>query len=105
MQAGKLRYPVTIERPVRTRTPDLELVTTWELVGREWADIESISGSEFIAAQAPQSQTVFRIRIRYRDDLVSNWRIREGARVYEITAVLPDARRRRIELMCKTGEL
>ncbi|MEZ1953712.1 phage head closure protein [Pseudomonas asiatica] len=102
MQAGKLRYPVTIERPVRTRTPDLEFVTTWELVGREWADIESISGSEFIAAQAPQSQTVFRIRIRYRDDLVSNWRIREGARVYEITAVLPDARRRRIELMCKT---
>ena len=48
MQAGKLRYPVTIERPVRTRTPDLEFVTTWELVGREWADIESISGSDFV---------------------------------------------------------
>ncbi|MGE8392598.1 phage head closure protein [Pseudomonas sp. BIGb0427] len=73
-------------------------------MSREWADIESISGSEFMATQAPQSQTVFRIRIRYRDDLVSSWRIWEGAKVYEITAVLPDARRRRIELMCKTGK-
>lgn len=80
-------------------------IRTWEPVGREWADIESISGSEFIAAQAPQSQTVFCIRIRYRDDLVSSWRLCEGAKIYEITAVLPDARRRRIELMCKTGKL
>ncbi|MFV3383557.1 phage head closure protein [Pseudomonas sp. NY15354] len=103
MQAGKLRYPVTIERPVDVRDQYGGFVRTWELVGREWADIESISGSEFIAAQAPQSQTVFRIRIRYRDDMVSSWRIREGEKVYEITAVLPDARRRRIELMCKTG--
>lgn len=103
MQAGKLRYPVTIERPVDVRDQYGGFVRTWELVGREWADIESISGSEFIAAQAPQSQTVFRIRIRYRDDLVSSWRLREGAKIYEITAVLPDARRRRIELMCKTG--
>lgn len=103
MLAGKLRYPVTLERPVDTRTPTGGAIRTWEPVNREWADIESISGSEFIAAQAPQSQTVFRIRIRYRDDLVSSWRIRDGAKVYEITAVLPDARRRRIELMCKTG--
>lgn len=103
MLAGKLRYPVTIERPVDVRDQYGGFIRTWEPVSREWADIESISGSEFIAAQAPQSQTVFRIRIRYRDDLVSSWRIREGAKVYEITAVLPDARRRRIELMCKTG--
>nr|WP_286919679.1 phage head closure protein [Pseudomonas sp. UBA6753] len=94
---------MTIERPVDTRTPGGGFIRTWEPVGREWADIESISGSEFMAAQAPQSQTVFRIRIRYRDDLVSSWRLREGAKTYEITAVLPDARRRRIELMCKTG--
>ncbi|MCO7527378.1 phage head closure protein [Pseudomonas asiatica] len=67
MLAGKLRYPVTIERPVDTRTPGGGFIRTWEPVSREWADIESISGSEFIAAQAPQSQTVFRIRIRYRD--------------------------------------
>lgn len=104
MLAGKLRYPVAIERPVNVLDQYGEFIHTWEAVSREWADIESISGSEFMAAQAPQSQTVFRIRIRYRDDLVSSWRIREGTKVYEITAVLPDARRRRIELMCKTGE-
>lgn len=104
MQAGKLRYPVTIERPVDVRDEYGGTIRTWESVSREWADIESISGSEFMAAQAPQSQTLYRIRVRYRDDLVSSWRIREGARVYEITAVLPDSRRRRIEVMCKAGK-
>lgn len=104
MQAGKLRYPVTLERPVSTRTPDGEFIRSWEQVSREWADIESISGREFIAAQASQSATVFRIQVRYRSDLESSWRIREGANVYEITAVLPDGRRRRLELMCRTGE-
>ncbi|MDM9609235.1 phage head closure protein [Pseudomonas guariconensis] len=105
MLAGKLRYPVTIERPVDTRTPGGGFIRTWEAVSREWADIESISGSEFIAAQAVQAQTIYRIVLRYRPDLITSWHIREGTKVYEITAVLPDARRRRIELMCKTGKL
>ncbi len=104
MQAGKLRYPVSIEKPIQVKQPGGGLVTTWEEVSREWVDIESISGSEFMAAQALQAQTIYKIRLRYREDLVSNWRIREGKKIYEITAILPDSRRRRLELMCKTGK-
>ncbi|MGO3029137.1 phage head closure protein [Pseudomonas helleri] len=104
MQAGKLRYPVSIEKPVQIKQPGGGLVTNWIEVSREWVDIESISGSEFMAAQALQAQTIYRIRLRYRDDLVTSWRIREGVKLYEITAVLPDSRRRRIELMCKVGK-
>jgi len=104
MQAGKLRYPVSIEKPIDTRTPSGGLIRTWEEVSREWVDIESISGKEFMAAQALQAQTIYKITLRYRDDLVSSWRIRQGVKLYEITAVLPDSRRRRIELRCKTGK-
>lgn len=104
MLAGKLRYPVSIEKPIDTRTPGGGFIRTWEVVSREWVDIESVSGKEFMAAQAPQAQTIYKITLRYRDDLVSSWRIREGVKLYEITAVLPDSRRQRIELMCKTGK-
>lgn len=104
MRAGKLRYPVSIEKPIDTRTPSGGFIRTWEQVSREWVDIESVSGSEFMAAQAPQAQTIYKIHLRYREDLVSSWRIREGTKLYEITAILPDSRRRRMELMCKTGK-
>jgi SPP1 family predicted phage head-tail adaptor len=104
MQAGKLRYPVSIERPVQIKQPGGGLVTTWVEVSREWVDIEGISGSEFVAALALQAQTIYRIKMRYREDLVTTWRIREGVKIYEITAILPDSRRRRFELMCKVGK-
>ncbi|MFJ2455612.1 phage head closure protein [Pseudomonas protegens] len=104
MLAGKLRYPVSIEKPVDVRDSLGGYTRTWVEVSREWVDIESISGKEFMAAQAPQAQTIYKITLRYRDDLVSSWRIREGVKLYEITAVLPDSRRRRIELMCKAGK-
>lgn len=104
MLSGKLRYPVSIEKPVDVRDSLGGFIRTWVEVSREWVDIESISGKEFMAAQAPQAQTIYKITLRYRDDLVSSWRIREGVKLYEITAVLPDSRRRRIELMCKTGK-
>lgn len=103
MGAGKLRYPITIERPVSRQDDTGAIIRTWETVSREWADIESISGSEFVAAQALQSQSVHKITIRHRADLVSAWRLREGARIYEITAVLPNGRRSHLELMCKLG--
>lgn len=103
MGAGKLRYPITIERPISKQDGMGGMTRTWETVSREWADIESISGSEFVAAQALQSQNVHRITIRYRADLVSAWRLREGTRIYEITAVLPNGRRSHLELMCKLG--
>lgn len=105
MLAGKLRYPVSIEKPSYRQDPETgEVFETWVEVSREWVDIEGVSGKEFMAAQAPQAQTIYKITLRYRDDLVSSWRIREGVKLYEITAVLPDSRRRRIELMYKTGK-
>ena len=104
MRAGKLRYPVAIEKPVDVQDEYGGMDRTWVEVSREWVDIESISGSEFIAAQALQAQTIYKINLRFRADLEASWRIREGVTLYEITAILPDSRRRRIELMCKAGK-
>ena len=103
MLAGKLRYPVSIEKPVDVRDKLGGFIRTWVEVSREWVDIEGISGSEFVAAQALQAQTIYKINLRFRDELEASWRIREGVKLYEITAILPDSRRRRLELMCKVG--
>lgn len=103
MRAGKLRYPVAIEKPIDVQDQYGGMIRSWVEVSREWVDIESISGSEFIAAQALQAQTIYKINLRFRADLQASWRIREGATLYDITAILPDSRRRRMELMCKAG--
>lgn len=104
MQAGKLRYPVNIEKYTWRQDPMTgELIEEWVPISREWADIESISGKEFMAAQSLRSETVYRIKLRYREDLDTTWRIREGQNLYAITAILPDSRRRILEVMCKIG--
>lgn len=103
MGVGKLRYPITLERPISKQDEMGGVVRAWETVSREWADLENISGSEFVAAQALQSQSVHKITIRYRADLVSAWRLREGTSIYEITAVLSNGRRSHLEVVCKLG--
>lgn len=100
MQAGRLRHYVTLER--------LELVPDggggyseqWVPVAAEWASIEGISGREFIAAQAVQAETTYRVTMRYRA-IDPAWRLVSDGLTYGIEAVLPNNDRTRLTLMCK----
>ncbi|ALY72100.1 TPA: phage head closure protein [Pseudomonas aeruginosa] len=103
MRAGRLRHPLTIERMERIRDEIGGYIEKWVPVGREWASVEGINGREFIAANAQQSETTWRITLRYRADLVAKWRLRSGNTVFSIVAVLPDNGRRQHVLMCKSG--
>lgn len=62
----------------------------WVDVATLWAAITPLSGREFIAAQAVQSEVAGRIVIRYRSDIKAAMRGIEGDRIYNIQAVLPD---------------
>lgn len=102
MQAGKLNHFVAIER--------LELIPDggggfseeWRLKCKVWAQVLTLTGREYFAAQQVQSEADIRVRMRYRDDVTPLDRISHGGKILEIVHVAdPDGRRRKLELLCK----
>lgn len=104
--AGDLRHRVTLQRNAITQDPKTgAMVSTWNDVADVWAQVAPLSGREYLAAQATQSEVQARIVIRYRDDVDAAMRVMHGTRIYEIKAVLPDADsgREHLTLMCGEG--
>ena len=90
--SGELRHKVDLQEPVIVQDPDTgEMETTWETVARPWAKIAPMSGREFLAAAAEQSEVRGKITIRYRGDVDATMRIVHRGKWYAIHAVLPDA--------------
>lgn len=90
--SGSLRHKVQLQENQITQDPNTgEMVSAWVTVANLWAEIVPMSGREFLAASAEQSEVRGRIVIRYRDDVTAAMRIVYRGRYYNILAVLPDA--------------
>ncbi|ELW8193959.1 TPA: phage head closure protein [Yersinia enterocolitica] len=108
MRAGGLRHKVTIQTFTTTQLPSGQPLKQWNDVATVWAEVKAISGRELIASGAEMSEITIRIWMRYRADVSSANRIRFTVRGgkpmnYDITAVIPDERFTRLELLCKGG--
>lgn len=101
MDIGQLRHPVEIQGKTLTQDPYTgEISEGWGVIGQEWASIVGVSGREFIAASAEQSETTYRVTLRYRPDLDASMRLESDGVTYGIKAVLPDNKRRFMTCMC-----
>lgn len=90
-QAGSLRQRVDIECPIDDQNDAGEIVRAWVVFASGVpASVEPISGREFIAAAKETSSVTARIKIRYRPDLDASMRVKHGATIYSISAILPD---------------
>ncbi len=106
MQAGKLRYRVSFQEPVKTQNPLTgATVNSWQEIQKLWADVVPLSAREFIAAQATQAEITTRITIRFRSDITSKHRIVYGNKIFNIEGVLPDPESGRdyLTLPCSEG--
>lgn len=77
-------------------------VTTIGDDGTMWAAIKAVSGKEFLAAQAGQSQVQTKIITRFFEGATSAMRIDHGSTIYNIEAPLPVGRKW-IIFMCTSG--
>lgn len=77
-------------------------VPTIGVNGTVWAAVKALSGREFLAAQAGQSQVQWKIITRFFEGVTSEMRIREGSTIYNIEAPLPQGRDWIIS-MCSSG--
>jgi SPP1 family predicted phage head-tail adaptor len=100
MRAGELRHRVELQRATITRDPMGGEVKTWAQLGIHWASVEPLTGQETFAAQQEGAKVDVRIRLRYEPGIVPTLRVRHGARIYDVTAVLDlEGRHRELHLM------
>ena len=101
--ADKLTTRIAIER--RTSAQDewqQPIPDAWAPVAMLWGNVRHLSGSEAIKADAVTSTVRASIRIRWRTGIDAGMRVKVGAAVYEIKAVLPEmARREHVDLVCE----
>lgn len=92
LPAGKLRHRVTIQELVSTQNDSNGNVdTSWMAFAANLpADVHPLSGREFIAAGAEQSEIVQRIVIRYLAGVKVSMRVLHGAKVFDVKAALAD---------------
>jgi len=90
MQAGTLKYRLSLERPVKvveagTRVPKVTYTTT----ARPWGAYLPVTGKERIAAGQPLADFDAVFRIRWRDDVDVTWRVVHDETTYRILSVTP----------------
>jgi len=106
MKAGKLRHRIELQSNAPTQDSYGEPIASWTTDDTVWASIEPLSGRELLRAQEVHAEVTTRIRVRYpgalgASTLTADDRIKHGARIFEIAAVInPDERDRELELLC-----
>jgi SPP1 family predicted phage head-tail adaptor len=102
MNVGRLRHRVKLQSKSVTRNDFGEEVVTWTDTATVWAEVSGLSGREYITQSRTEAELSHRVRIRYRASIVPHMRVLVGTtQALDIEAVLPDERKREIQLMCK----
>lgn len=105
MQAGRLRYRLRFEKPVRIRDESGEvIVDQWVEAFTVWGAVEPLTGREYLASAEFRPGVSTRIRVRWRDDIDASLRILHAGIVYDIQAVLPlMGLHKEAQVMCGSG--
>ena len=110
MRAGRLRYKVTVQQRAtigitvedpRHRDEFGAETELWQDVATFRAGIEFLTGKEFYTAQQTNSEITSKIIARYRPGILPEMRVVSGDETFDILAVVPDARRRSMQILCK----
>ena len=104
MNTGKMRDRVTLEERVQTKDSMGAQRNAWGPIATVWGQVQPLSGREYFAAGAEQSEITARIRIRYRPRITAAHRAVVNGVVYSIANVIDtDNRHVELQLMCYTG--
>jgi len=88
MRAGELRQRVTLQKPTRSQNSFKEWVDSWTDVATVWGAVEPASGKQYFEAMQASSEVQGVVKIRYRSDIKSDWRLKLGSRVLQIISLV-----------------
>lgn len=99
---GALRHRIVLETAIRSGDGGGGASVIWTPVAEIWAAIEPRTGTEQIVGEAVSGRISHQITVRHRTDIEPARRVRFGARVFDILAVLDiDERRRLLNCLCR----
>lgn len=103
INTGSLNLRVRISQRAAGTDALGQAAETWQTLADVWAGAQPPQGREFFNAGAQFSANTVVWRIRYRADVTTRMRLtdlRTNGKVFDIEAVLPDAQREFIDLVC-----
>lgn len=104
MRAGRLRHSVTLQSKSVSRDAAGGESITWTTFATVWAEVQPLSGREYVAMRQAQADVAVRVRMRYVAGVNPAMRVVHGSAIYNVLEVIDVAgRQRELELMC-TGE-
>lgn len=100
MNVATLNQKIELLRNTDQKDSYGAVVQDWAVVARPWANVRFVSGLETVKADRESQRTAASIRIRFRSEIDSSFRVRYKGRDFEITGVLPTDDRRFLDLAC-----
>lgn len=106
LNPGQMNVRVQLQAPTRV-TVDGRTQIVWSTVEEVWASVIPLSGRELARAWQIQPDVTHQVRLWYRDDLRSDWRLlTDAGQVLELLSppIDVDARHVELELLCREPE-
>lgn len=103
MRTGKLDQRVTLQTLTESRNEYGELIKTYADADTVWADVISRKGDESFEASRMQSNKQIKIKMRYRSDVTTEYKIKWMDQSYNVIDVDRSLRRDgELWLMCES---
>lgn len=103
MNPGEFDQRVTLQSRSVVKDAYGQDTITWTTVAIVWAQVQALRGREFFAAAQVQQEQTVKVRIRYRSDVLTTWRLVWKGVNHDITGVIPVGRKEVLEIMCMAG--
>jgi len=75
---------ITLERPERVPDGGGGFTATWVEVATIWAIVDEFQSEEMVIAMQSTPKTILKVKIRYRSDLKSDWRVSYKGNYYNV---------------------
>lgn len=101
MNIGKMNERVTLQSPTETKSRSGEVTLSWSDYATVWASVDGLSSRDIMQAQQANVIASHRIRIRYKDGVSHEHRIKWRNRIMEVASVTDREHRTVIEILAR----
>jgi SPP1 family predicted phage head-tail adaptor len=100
---GDLRHRITFQKPDKVPDGYKGHTVKWLDVVTVWASVEPLSGREYFYAHQIKNEVSHRVRVRYREDVTAEMRIKISEdRALAIESIIDlEERHQFLEILCR----
>lgn len=106
LTTADLRHKITIRRPTQVSDGKGGYTTSWSIVANCFAEVRGLDGRESVMERVLEGVSIYRIRIRWREDLEvkASDQVRYAGLDLNVTAPAadPDGKREQLIIMAST---